>query len=89
MAAMSIEVKMPRRLAVAQVHELVAKRLGLPTPPDRTYGEYDCYVLGLLSEADESGSTPVFVCEFLNGRVGNIYTEKITFVNTEEGGPKE
>lgn len=89
MAAMNIEVAMPRRRAIAKLHQVFAKRLDLPIYEGKQTAYYGCFVLAVLAEADAEGSTPVFVCEFLNGHVGNVYTENVTFLDTEEGVLKE
>ena len=85
MAGLTCEVVMPRRSAKATVHSSFAKKLGLTDTEELKYEEYDCFVLFTGQESDGDETTPVFVCEFLNGRVGNVYTESVRFVDTEEG----
>lgn len=82
LADISIKVEMPRRRAVASLYKSTANKLGLG--PEG--GDYECFVLFATQEADEQGCTPVFVCEFLNGRVGNVYTERVSFIDTDDKG---
>lgn len=78
----AIKVELPRRRAVASVDKSIANRLGLG--PEG--GDYECFVLFATQESDEQGCTPVFVCEFLNGCVGNIYTGRVSFIDTDDKG---
>lgn len=75
-----IQILHPRRKAKAAVHTTFARKLDLPTTEEYGFSEYDCFVLLATHEADDDESTPVFVCEFMNGRVGNVYTELVRFV---------
>ena len=81
MAAMRIEVQMPRRRAVARISKYAANKIGFPDA-----GDYECLVLFGSTEADEDGSVPVFVCEFLNGNVYNVPTESVSFIDTDDKG---
>lgn len=82
---MSFEFTFPRRRAKARLHSGFAKKLDLTDTDELKYEEYDCFVLLAAQEADGDEATPIFVCEFLNGRVGNVYTECVRFVDTEDG----
>ena len=86
MTAMSIEVTLPRRSAKAKLHGIIAKDLGLIENYILSYDDYDCFVLFPSQEMDNGECTPVFVCEFLNGKIRNVPTEAVTFVDTDENG---
>ena len=77
-----ITIEMQRRRAVATLHRNEARGLGLGSDE----GDYACFVLLASTEAVGNSCTPVFICEFLNGRVGNIHTERVSFVDTDEEG---
>ena len=79
--SMTINVCMPRRHAYARLSKYAANKVGLPDA-----GDYECFVLFGSTEADEDGSTPVFVCEFLNGNVYNVPTESVSFIDTDDRG---
>ena len=81
MSAMSFEFTFPRRRAKARLRNLTAGNIGLLYNTEQDLNEYDCFVLLATHDGDE----PVFVCEFLNGAVLNVYTERVRFVDTEEG----
>lgn len=42
---------------------------------------HEVFVLAILQE----GESPVCVCEHLDGKIRNYYTEHVTFVDTEGG----
>lgn len=81
-SGMEIHITMPRRRAVATLHSGQAKKYGLGYDA----GDYECFVLFTSQETDGDDIAPVFVCEFLNGCVGNIYTERVSFVDTDDEG---
>lgn len=81
MAGIDIEVLMPRREAVVRLTPYVVKKLGL----DEDLGEHKCFVLLTTNEMDDGSCLPVFVCEFINGRVWNVPTDKVRFVDTVDG----
>lgn len=78
-----MRLTLPRRRAVAQLTPRQAKDYGLGSEA----GDYECFVLATLQETDSHiGTIPVFVCEFINGCVGNIYTERVSFIDTDDKG---
>lgn len=74
----TVKVITPRRRAVAYLDEYTAATHNLEQ------GYKDCYVIGLSTLADGPRTEPVFVCEFPNGTVVNVFTEWIKFKDTEE-----
>lgn len=83
MNGITVTVKMPRRRAYARLSPRQASRHGLGS----SGGDYPCFVLATLQETNEDASlSPVFVCEFLNGCVGNVYTERVSFTDTDDEG---
>ena len=82
----TITVEMQRRRAKAKLYTSTVKKLELSTKPAETFEEHDCYVLFASQEMDTDSCTPVFVCEFNNGRVYNVPTEDVRFVDTDENG---
>ena len=69
---------MPRRRAVAKVNEYMSVVYGVPV------GENECYVLAALNMIDSGDIMPIFVCEFMDGRVINIFTEDVRFVDIDD-----
>ena len=86
MATWELNMNLPRRRAKAKLYTSVVKKLGLSTEPAATFEEYDCHVLFASQEMDSDGCTPVFICEFNNGRVYNVPTEDVRFTDTDESG---
>ena len=80
MAAMSIEIKMPRRRAEVQISSHWARKLGIEA------GVYSCHVLGIFQYAEsEADAYPVFACELDNGRMIEVSPTDVKFVDTKEG----
>lgn len=76
-----IQVVLHRRRAIATVNANIAKHYNL------SEGEQACFVLATSPEGDlEQGICPVFICEFTNGRVVNLPTECVRFIDTDERG---
>ena len=80
----TFEFTFPRRSAKAKLHTSLAKRLSLTDAKEPGFEEYDCFVLLTAQELDGEAGNPVFVCEFLNGMVANIYTENVRFTDVSQ-----
>lgn len=66
------------RSAIARVDDYVASVYGL------TVGEHKCEVWGCFQlQLEDRKAEPVFVCEFEDGTVVNIYTEYVKFIMEE------
>lgn len=78
--ALTMEVRMPRRPATAKIAPFVARKLDL----DEDLEVHECFVLFASNEMDGEGCTPVFICEFMNGCVWNVPTEKVRFMDTQD-----
>ena len=78
-----IRIQMPRRRARAYVDEETSVFYNIEQ------GYKECYVLGMSELTHMSGpkrTEPVFVCEFPDGKVINIHTEWVKFLDTDEKG---
>ena len=75
-----MEIKQQRRAALLKLTSYMANSYGLPE------GQVPCHVLGIFQETSEDGAEPVAVCEFDDGRVTNVSTGYIKFVDTDEMG---
>ena len=80
MAGLTMEVKVPRRRAEVTVNSWWAKKLTIEE------GAQPCHVLGVFQciESNEC-AYPVFVCELDDGRVIEVSTTDVKFVDTEGG----
>lgn len=76
----TIKIAMPRRRAAANITSAVANRYALGS----VGGDYECCVLACLQETFGGDNTPIFVCEFKDGRVVNLPTEWVRFLDTKE-----
>lgn len=76
MPKLSVNFEQPRRLANVKINKWHAQRLGIEA------GVVPCYVLGLFQCAEEDNTAyPVFVCELMDGRVIEVVTEAVQFVD--------
>jgi hypothetical protein len=80
MAGLSMEIKVPRRRAEVTINSWWAKKLVLEE------GAQPCHVLGVFQCIEDSDCAyPVFVCELDDGRVIEVATSDVKFVDTEGG----
>ena len=80
MAGLAIEVKVPRRRAEVTINSWWAKKLAIEE------GAQPCHVLGVFQCIEDSDCAyPVFVCELDDGRVIEVATSGVKFVDTEGG----
>jgi hypothetical protein len=76
----SMEIKAPRRRAEVTIKSWWAKKLALEE------GVQPCHVLGVFQYIEDSDCAyPVFVCELDDGRVIEVATSDVKFVDTEGG----
>lgn len=74
MATWEMNINLPRRRAIIIVNEAIS------VVYDIEQGEHECFVLGLFQD----NNAPVFVCELNDGKVVNIYTEYVRFLDKPE-----
>ena len=77
-----INIMMPRRRALFRPDFYWSKHCKL-----KEGYEHECYVLGAFQDNDGNSARPVFTCEFSNGKVFNVPTEMVRFVDTDEEVP--
>lgn len=75
MAALTMSVTMERRAAKVTFNEWFEKKYGIAA---RTH---DCHVLGLFQYTDGDEASPIFVVELKDGRVIEVSTESVQFVD--------
>lgn len=71
-------IKMPRRSAIFKPDFYWSRHCKL-----KEAHEHKCYVLGAFQDEN----VPVFTCEFMDGKVFNVPTEMVRFVDTDEEVP--
>lgn len=75
MASLTMSVTMERRAAVVTTNNYWEKTKGIAA------GTHDCHVLGLFQYTDGDEASPIFVVELKDGRVIEVSTESVQFVD--------
>ena len=75
MAALTMSVTMERRAAKVTLNEWFEKKYGIAA------GTHDCHVLGLFQYTDGDEASPIFVVELKDGRVIEVSTKSVQFVD--------
>lgn len=74
---LTLSVTMERRAAEVTTNEWFEKKYGVAAGTT-----YKCHVLGLFQHTDGDGASPIFVVELNNGKVVEVDTETVRFVDT-------
>ena len=80
MAGLTLSVTMERRAAEITIGAWHAKKHNIAA------GTHKCHVLGLFQYTDGDEASPIFVVELNNGKVIEVSTETVRFVDTIQEG---
>jgi len=80
MAGLTLSVTMERRAAEVTTNAWFEKKYGVAA------GTHKCHVLGLFQYTDGDEASPIFVVELNNGKVIEVGTETVRFVDTIQEG---
>lgn len=75
----TITIATMRRRAEFNVPLYVANAMHIPEGPT------PCYVLGIFQSLDGDWAGPVAVCEMYDGRVAEVASDRVKFLDTKKG----